>query len=259
VELNFNDEGSGRPVVILHGLFGSSSNWKGIARQLSAVCRVITVDLRNHGGSPWDDDVSYAAMADDVRELLDRLRLERAVLVGHSMGGKVAMTLALTAPERVGALGVVDIAPVVYGHSHEGLIEAMSNVDLTRIGNRRDLDAQLAPYIPEAAVRQFLGQNLVYRNDQYAWRVNLRALARGMTLLTGFPDPGPARYNGDCVFIYGEASDYVLPAHHESIRRHFPRARLVAVPDAGHWVHAERPDRVRAAITELLDDSRGAR
>ena len=256
VALHFNDDGSGRAVLIMHGLFGSSTNFKGIARRLAERCRVISVDLRNHGRSPWDDDVSYEAMSGDVVTLMDRLALDDAVLVGHSMGAKVAMTLALTHPGRAAALAVVDIAPVAYDHSHDGLIDAMLDVDLGNIGKRQDLDDQLAGTIADAGVRQFLGQNLVLDAGRYRWRVNLEALAAGMDSLTGFPDPGDGRYDGPCTFIYGEASNYVRSAHHSRIGELFPRARLVGVPGAGHWVHAEHPGRVVEVVEELVDSAR---
>lgn len=256
VALHFYDDGSGRAVLIMHGLFGSSTNFRGIARRLAERCRVISVDLRNHGRSPWDDDVSYEAMSGDVVTLMDRLALDDAVLVGHSMGGKVAMTLALTHPGRAAALAVVDIAPVAYDHSHDGLIDAMLDVDLGNIGKRQDLDDQLAGTIADAGVRQFLGQNLVLDAGRYRWRVNLEALAAGMDSLTGFPDPGDGRYDGPCTFIYGEASNYVRSAHHSRIGELFPRARLVGVPGAGHWVHAEHPGRVVEVVEELVDSAR---
>ncbi len=252
MKLNHADSGNGRAIIVLHGLFGSLANWKRIARTLADDFRVISVDLRNHGGSPWDDDVSYPAMADDVADLMDELDLEDAVLLGHSMGGKVAMTLALEQPQRVAALAVVDIAPVSYGHSHETLIETLRAVDLSSIRKRSNLDEQLSSDIPDRSLRAFLGQNLVFDDGAYRWRLNLDALGRGMSLLTGFPTFEESRYEGNCVFIHGEASDYVTDQHHDAIRARFPHATLVGVPGAGHWVHAEQPDRIIEAVRALV-------
>jgi esterase len=250
--LNYQEAGSGQAVIILHGLFGSSTNFKGIARNLEDRCRVITVDLRNHGSSPWDDDVSYPAMARDIAELMDHLSLDNAILVGHSMGGKVAMTLALSQPDRVAKLVVIDIAPVAYGHSHEGLIDAMLDVDPGELRNRRDLDDQLKVHIPEVGVRQFLGQNLIHADGTYEWRVNLRALSDGMDLITGFEELENS-YDGECVFVHGEASNYVIPEYHADIHKYFPDARLIGIADTGHWVHAEHPERIIEVVGEMLD------
>ncbi len=252
MKLHRVDEGEGRAVIILHGLFGSSSNWKGIARRLAGRSRVVSVDLRNHGRSPWDDDVSYRAMAGDVTRLMDELGLDEATLVGHSMGGKVAMTAALEQPARVSALAVIDIAPVAYPHSHEELIDTLRRVDLSSIRKRADLDAQLGGEIPDASLRAFLGQNLVFDGGAYRWRVNLDALSRGMDLLTGFPAFGETRFEKDALFIYGKSSQYVRESDHDAILARFPAARLVGIEGAGHWVHAERPDDVLTALDELI-------
>lgn len=251
MRLNFQDRGSGPPLIIMHGLFGSLSNWKSIARRLEDDHRVVIVDLRNHGRSGWSDDVSYPAMADDIAELMDRLGLERSSLVGHSMGGKVAMSMALTQPGRVDRLVVVDIAPVEYGHSHEGLVETMLGVDLDRIHSRQDLDAQLEHSIPEPGVRSFLGQNLEFADGRYRWRINLEALANAMGLLTGFPGFGDQHFDGPTCFVYGQNSDYVGADHRAAIKRYFPNATLIGIPAAGHWVHAEKPDAVIDAIRSL--------
>lgn len=251
MKLNHEDTGAGRAIIVLHGLFGSLTNWKGIARKLADEFRVISVDLRNHGRSPWDDDVSYPAMADDVAELMDDLDLEDALLVGHSMGGKVAMTLALEQPQRVAALAVIDIAPVAYDHTHEALIATLQSVDLSSIRKRSDLDEQLSEEIPDASLRAFLGQNLVFDDGAYRWRIHLDALGRGMSLLTAFPTFEESRYEGDCVFVHGQASDYVAVEHHDAIKARFPHATFIGVPDAGHWVHAERPERIIAAVRAL--------
>ncbi len=257
MRLHVRDEGprDAPAVLLLHGLFGSISNLKGLARRLSAHWRTISVDLRNHGASPWHDDVSYAAMAGDVGELMDDLDLADAVVAGHSMGGKTAMTLALDAPVRVRGLAVIDIAPVAYGHGHghEGLIDALLGVDLAAVERRADLDRLLATAIPDPVLRGFLGQNLVLDDGRYRWRIHLAALRSGMPRLTGWPEHGEARYPGEAVFVHGGASDYVDEAGKRAIARHFPAARLVRVDGAGHWLHAEQPAAVAEAIHALAE------
>jgi esterase len=242
--------GSGPPVLLLHGLLGSGRNWAAIARRLAGSFRAVTVDLRNHGDSPWHEVVTYAAMAADVEALLDGLGLERASVIGHSMGGKVAMTLAATAPERVAHLVVVDIAPVAYDRGFGRYIEAMRAADLDR--PRAEIEAQLREVAPEDGVRAFLLHNLDRRGERARWRPNLAALAAGMDSIVGFPDLAGA-YDGPTLVISGANSGYVQPEHHRLVRRLFPRARFVAVRDAGHWVHAEQPERLVATVTPFLE------
>jgi esterase len=242
VLLNHQISGDGPPLFVLHGLFGSLSNWKSIARKLSTDYRVISVDLRNHGRSPWHNDVSYTAMADDVIELMDYLGIHKAKIVGHSMGGKVAMCAALFSSSRVSEVVSVDIAPVVYSHSHIDLIYTLQDVNLDEITKRRDLDDALQPDIPEPGLRQFLSQNLVFKDDRFQWRINLPALANGMSLLTGFPPTDQGYFNDPALFVYGGNSDYVIPAYHDTTQNLFPHARFVEVPETGHWLHAEKPD-----------------
>jgi len=248
--LNYQIDGDGPPLIVLHGLFGALSNWKGIARKLGPDFQVITADLRNHGRSPWDEDISYPAMAADVIELMDHLAIQEATIVGHSMGGKTAMCAGLLFPERCRSLVIVDIVPVVYNHSHIDLIRVLQDVDLDGIKKRSDLDDALKQNIPEQALRLFLSQNLVFREQRYQWRINLDALAAGMHSLTGFPDVGNTTYPESTLFIYGESSDYVLPQHREPTRHLFPRAEFLPVAGAGHWLHAEKPDVVIEAIRE---------
>lgn len=256
VELAHRRLGAGPPVVFLHGLFGSGRNWLGIAKALSPRFDVILADLRNHGDAPWNPDAGYEALAADVAALLDRLELPRVRLVGHSMGGKAAMVLALTAPERVERLVVVDIAPVNYGPGLDGLLESMRALDLRDITRRADADRALAPAVPDPAVRAFLLQNLEPRDGRLAWRLNLDALAAAMPVIRGFPDlPTSAAFAGRTCLIRGESSDYVRPDHEPVIRRLFPNADLHTVAGAGHWVHAERTEAFLEVLTGCLDPS----
>ncbi len=254
VSLNSVEYGAGRPVVILHGLFGSVRNWHSIALRLSERHRVCVLDLRNHGASAWADSMTYPELAADVGEYMDRHGIRAAPVVGHSMGGKAAMTLALQQPDRVTSLAVLDIAPVPYQHDHLGLIRALRELNLGAVRSRRDADNALASTITEVGVRQFLLQNLVAKDGHFDWRINLDALASCMDDITGFPDSlTGASYGGEALFLHGGASDYVLPAHHGPIRTFFPRSSIESIPGAGHWLHAEQPEAVARHLVRFLD------
>ena len=234
--------GAGPPLAILHGLFGSGRNWNSIAKRLGACYRVVAFDLRNHGASPWAATMTYAEMAGDVRVSLATLGCRRAALLGHSMGGKVAMLAALRDPETVERLVVVDIAPVVYPPHHLGMVRAMRGLDLAGIGRRGEADARLAKAVPDPAERAFLLQNLVLNGSAARWRINLDAIEREMPALVGFPPiPPGTSYDGPALFVGGGGSDYLRPEHEAEIRRLFPRARIARVAEAGHWLHAEQP------------------
>ena len=253
LELSYTEVGSGPPLVILHGLFGSSRNWTTIAKQLGETHRVFSVDLRNHGASPWSETMDYREMADDVRAFLERHGLEDATILGHSMGGKTAMLLALDHGPWVGCLIVVDIAPVAYNHTHLPYIDAMRRVDLVALGRRGKVDRALQDEIPDPALRGFLLHNLVSEGGRLRWRINLEALAENMEVLIGYPDDSAGRtYEGPALFLAGAASDYVLPAHHAEIRARFPAAEIDQVAAAGHWVHAEQPRAFLARVEAFL-------
>ena len=250
--LRCDARGEGPGLVLVHGLYGSGSNFRRHAARLADHYRVLSPDLRNHGRSPHDPDMSYPAMAADLADLLEREELARAALVGHSMGGKAAMALALTRPERVSALVVVDIAPVRYDHDQAGILEAMRGVDLGRIASRNDADRQLAATIEEPAIRQFLLTNLERADGQWRWRLPLDLLAAALPEILGFPDELGEPYPGPTLFLHGERSDYVLAEHRTAILQRFPNARMEAVPGAGHWVHAEAPERFEEALRGFL-------
>lgn len=242
------------PILLLHGLFGSSTNWHGIAKRLSQHRQVITVDLRNHGRSPRSTSMSYEEMVADLTVLLDELGIERTIPVGHSMGGKVAMWLALTQPDRVEALAVADMAPVTYPGRFRAIIGALSGLDLLGITSRREADARLAAELPEAGVRNYLLQNLIKEGDGWRWRMDLPTLSAAMDGLMAFPAAAGHQYPGPAQFIYGTDSDYVTGKHLPTIRGLFPLARLRAIPNAGHWVYADQPDAfVRALVGSLRD------
>ncbi len=240
-------------LILLHGLLGSSANWHGIARKLEANHHLIVPDLRNHGRSSHSEDVGYPSLAWDVADLIDEHGLDSVVLIGHSMGGKVAMWLALEQPEKVAKLVVVDIAPVAYPNRFDTIYAGLLAIDLNNLKQREEADAALAGYLDSVSLRQYLLQNLQQRNGEWSWRVNLDALLSGMERILSFPETSPgAQYLGAPLFIHGNESDYVLAEHSQSISRYFPYMRLRTVPGAGHWVYAEQPDAFITALTGFL-------
>lgn len=240
--LEAGEANGGTPLLVIHGLFGSARNWQTLAKRFAEQRHVYALDLRNHGGSPWADSMSYPEMADDVLRFLDDRGFARAAVVGHSMGGKTAMTLALKHPDRVERLLVADIAPVTYTHTHAPFVAAMKRADLAGRTRRSEVDSQLAEAVPEAPLRSFLLQNLVLEQGTFHWRINLDAIGSCMDSLIGFPDLGDARYNGPTLFVGGGRSDYILPEYTAPIRHHFPNARIEMIEGTGHWLHAERPE-----------------
>lgn len=246
--LNAQITGSGTPVVLLHGLFGAAANLGAVARPLSATHQVITMDLRNHGSSPHAAGMDYADMAQDVADTLRDAAVGPAAVIGHSMGGKVAMRLALDRPDIVSRLGVLDIAPVTYGPNFRGFAAAMQGLKLHAGLTRAQADADLAPDVPEAGIRAFLLQNLRF-GAQPAWRIGLDAIATAMPAIEGWADtPDQPPFTGPALFLSGARSDYVRDEYRPAIRRLFPAARFVRVRDAGHWVHADAP----VAVTDTL-------
>lgn len=253
MKLAYTGYGDGPPLVILHGLFGSGRNWAGIAKKLSENWRVLAVDLRNHGASPWDTEMNYGVMAEDVLALVEAEQLEKPVLLGHSMGGKVAMVAAMTDPAALGAMIVADIAPVSYGHSHDSFVTALRSIDLATVKRRVDADEILRESVPEAGLRGFLLHNLIFEDDGPRWQVNIDAIDHNMDALTDFPgEVGAGSYSGPSMFVVGANSDYVTPDHHATIRRLFPEASILVMADAGHWLHAEKPAEFLDLVSNFL-------
>ena len=242
VDLAFNAYGAGRPVVILHGLFGSKRNWSAIARQLAAAFQVFTVDLRNHGESPWDDRHEYPAMAADVASFIDRQVGGPVTLIGHSMGGKVAMLLALTRPDLVERLLVVDISPARSRGTPIGYVHAMQRVPLAACARRSDVEAALAEDILDPVVRGFLVTNIVSRPEGLAWTANLDAIERQFDTILDWPDTADAApFFGPTLFLRGNRSLVIKPEHALVIHQLFPAATIESIMGAGHWVHEEHP------------------
>lgn len=254
MRLNCVEAGQGRPVALLHGLFGSAQNFGAVQKALAAAGhRVLALDLRNHGASPRAAGMDYPAMAADVAETLAAAGALPAAVLGHSMGGKAAMALALTRPEAVARLVVADVAPVRYPPRLRGYVEAMRALPLRPGLTRREADAALAAAVPEAAVRGFLLQNLRFETDPPRWRLGLVEIAAAMPAIEGFDGiPEGARYDGPVLVLAGERSDYIRPEHHALFRALFPAAEFATVPEAGHWVHAENPAGFLALVGPFL-------
>ncbi len=250
----YGPETADPPLLIAHGLFGSARNWGAIAKRLALHRRVVVVDMRNHGDSPRSPDHGYPALAGDLAETIDDAG-GRADVLGHSMGGKASMVLALTAPERVHRLIVADMAPVAYAHSQIGYVRAMEGLDLTGYSRRSEADAALTETVPEPALRAFFLQSLAFEEGRARWQLNLDALGKEMPRIMDFPDHA-ATFPGPTLFLTGAASDYVRPAHWRRIRALFPAAEHVEIPGAGHWLHAEAPRRFIEAVAAFLDAPR---
>lgn len=244
-------------IVILHGLFGSKRNWQSIARRLGEKCRVYTLDLRNHGESEHADEMTYQDMADDVSEFISDHNLGQVSIVGHSMGGKVAMLIGLQNPELINRLVIIDIAPVRYEHGFANLIKSLGSVPLEKISSRQDADEYLKTRIQPQSLRQFLLQNL-YTQDhdnhrQFAWRINLKAIQSALDELMDFPDTQQGlQYKNPVLFLKGEKSDYITHQYERRIFKLFPNALFITVEGAGHWLHAENPDFVVSEIGQFI-------
>ena len=250
--LNAIQSGDGPPVAVLHGLFGAARNFGAIQRAMAQRFRVIALDMRNHGDSPHAADMRYTALAEDVRETLVALGIGQVAVVGHSMGGKAAMALALAAPDMVGRLLVADIAPVVYEHGNAGIAAAMRAIPLSATLTRQQADGFLQEAVPRADVRAFLLQSLRFGPNAH-WRIGLAEIAAAIPDLEGWPAI-PGTYDGPALFVTGALSDYVLPEHRPIIRTQFPKARFVAVKSAGHWVHADNPAGFLSVLEAFLRD-----
>jgi esterase len=249
----FGEADGGKPLLVAHGLLGAARNWGALAKRLGRSRRVIAVDMRNHGASQWDDAMDYPAMAADLAETIDAEAGGRADVLGHSMGGKAAMALALTAPERVARLIVADIAPVTYGHSYDAIFAAMRALDVGAITRRGQADAALTPAIPDPAMRAFVAQNLEVTPEGARWRPNVAVLSARMDAILDWPGEWPhPRFEGPTLFLRGGRSDYVTEAMRPTIAALFPAADHQAVEGAGHWVHAEKPEPFLQAVEAFL-------
>ena len=251
MKLHFQVSGNGKPVILLHGLFGSGDNLGSLAKAISESFRVYSLDLRNHGRSPHTDRMDYPAMAEDVAEFMDDQSIPSAHLLGHSMGGKTAMQLALDEPQRVRKLVVADIAPVEYGPRHEDIMAGLTAVNTSSIQSRRQADEMLAEHVADSGVRGFLLKSLARQADgSYSLLMNLSAIEANYSKL-GEANHGTP-FNGDTLFIKGGESDYILPEHADAVMARFPNAQLRVLPDTGHWLHAEKPSLFNNLVLRFL-------
>lgn len=239
------------PLLIVHGLFGSARNWGVIARRLASTRDVIAVDQRNHGESGWQPSHSYADMADDLAGVIEGLG-GRADVLGHSMGGKAAMVLALTRPALLRRLIVADIAPVAYGHDQSRHIQTMRGLDLAGVTTRGEADRRLAEVLDDAGLRAFFLQSLDLKAHPPRWRLNLDVLEAEMPGIVGWPGT-QGRFDGPVLFLTGALSPYVQPEHRATIRALFPAARFAKIPGTGHWLHAEKPREFEETARVFLD------
>ena len=252
MRLNVMEAGQGPPLVLLHGLFGSARNWGAVQKALASDYRVVALDLRNHGASPHAPAMDYAAQAADIAETLAALGVERAVVLGHSMGGKAAMMLALTRPELVERLIIADIAPRPYAPALRAVVAALQALPLHAGLTRQEADQALRAAVPEAPIRSFLLQNLRFETAPPSWRIGLAEIAAAMPAIEDFARPPGARFDGPALAMAGALSPYIRAEDHAAFRALFPRIRFVSIPRAGHWLHAENPQGFSAALEEFL-------
>ncbi|MEJ6492357.1 MAG: alpha/beta fold hydrolase [Flavobacteriales bacterium] len=239
--------GEGKPMVILHGLFGYSDNWQTHAKKLAEYYQVILVDQRNHGHSDWSYEISYDLMAEDLKELFDELNLEEVILLGHSMGGKTAMKFAQNYPDYLEKLIVVDIGTKTYPSHHEQILAGLHAIDLNVIHSRSEAEEAMAKYIESNGVRQFLLKNLYWaQKGKLAWRMNIPVLEQEMwAILQGLPSNEVLI---PTLFIRGMMSDYILGEDIPDLENQFSDSHFVSVENAGHWVHAEAPEEFIEAV-----------
>jgi len=252
MQLHYQSLGQGKPLVLLHGLFGSSDNWGTIAKHFAQRYQVISVDLRNHGKSPHSDSQTYAMMTEDLIDLCHSLNFSQIHLLGHSLGGKVAMHFASQHPEKVDQLVIVDMAMRAYADVHTHLIDAMLAIDLSTMQSRSEVDKVLSGSIQQTMVRQFLLLNLVKSDKGLRWRINLSALKANYHKMQQSVCES-THYTKPSLFIRGEFSDYIRNDDMHHIRAHFTSAQFISLP-TDHWVHAEQPQAFIKVVSEFLTD-----
>lgn len=252
MKLNFRQAGEGKPLIILHGLFGSGDNWVTVTKPLAEHYHVYVLDQRNHGRSPHSPVHSYLSMADDLLEFISDNKIENPYILGHSMGGKTAMQLALNHSDKLEKLVVVDISPRYYKPHHQDVISGLSAVDLENIKSREEAETAMLPYLAELGVRQFLLKNL-YRSESggFAWRMNLDAIV-GQIENIGMENKG-GPFTKPTLFLRGENSNYIQEKDHEIIKKLFPNSNIQTIAGAGHWVQAEKPREFVEAVVTFLN------
>lgn len=250
-ELYSNIIGEGNPFVILHGFLGMSDNWKTLGTKFSKKnYQVHLIDQRNHGRSFHSDNFNYEILVEDLKNYCDTHNLKNIVLLGHSMGGKVAMLFAATYPELVSKLMIADISPRYYPVHHDLILQGLSSLDFEKMESRGDADDQLTHYISNFGIRQFLLKNLYWTEDKnLALRINLEVLKNNIEEI-GEPLPIHAQFKGDTLFLRGDRSEYIGEQDETLIKNHFPNSKIVTIPKSGHWLHAENP---KAFYNEIIN------
>lgn len=253
MQLNYKVFGEGDPVLILHGMFGTLDNWQTIAKQLAEHFMVFIIDLRNHGRSPHSEDFDYTIMANDIQEFMESNWIYEAYVVGHSMGGKVAMQLASENSDLVKKLVVVDIAPKAYVGNHQSIFEALFSLDLDQLKSRKEADQLLQKKIDSYGVRQFILKNLSInkKTQTYEWKMNLPVIHAAYQEILGKGD-WSTPFDNPTLFVKGAESKYILLEEFEAYKAYFPNARLETIEKAGHWVHAEQPKAFLEVLTNFL-------
>lgn len=244
--------GEGEPLIIMHGVFGSSDNWQTLGKVFAEHHKVYLVDLRNHGNSPHSREFNYPLMVADIVELMEDEQLDTAHILGHSMGGKVAMHLATSHPQRVRKLIVVDIAPKYYPPHHQQIFEGFHAVNLSTLKNRKEADEQMAQVITNIGVRQFILKNLDRNKDgSFEWKLNLNAIESAIDKV-GEGLEENVHFEGSTLFIAGGNSDYIMESDAEIIHQYFPKSTIITIKGAGHWVHAEKPQELGDLVINYL-------
>lgn len=251
MNLFYRTEGAGPPLIILHGLFGSADNWATIAKKLSARRKIYLVDQRNHGKSPHSNEFNYAAMVDDLYFFIKQHDILRPDILGHSMGGKVAMFFAIKYPDKINRLIVVDIGPKQYPIHHDVILEGLKDIDVGRLQSRKEADVQLANYVEYESTRQFLLKNLKRTANGFEWKMNLAVIYKQVANV-GEGLSVDDSFTHDTIFIRGSKSSYILDEDLAGIRQHFPNSSLETISDANHWVHAEQPIALVNTIENFL-------
>lgn len=251
MELNFKKLGSGQPMVILHGLLGTLDNWITLGRQFSENFTVYLVDLRNHGLSPHSEEFTYDAMMQDVMELFEAEGIKKPILLGHSMGGKVAMNLALNSPESIEKLIVADIDAKAYHVQHEQILKGLNALPIDKISSRKDADDELAKYVDEFGIRQFLLKNLDRTSDGFSWKMNLPVITRDIEKV-GIEIGKGQSVDLPSLFIRGANSNYIKDENWTALKEKFPKAELKTIENAGHWLHAEKPEEFYKIVMDFV-------
>lgn len=252
MKLNFKSFGSGDPVVILHGLFGSLDNWQTFAKRMAEHYQVFIVDQRDHGKSPHTVDFNYQLLAEDLKEFLEQQWIYEARLIGHSMGGRTVMNFALEYPDMVQQMVVVDMGVKTYTGGHEDIIAALNKVEIENVTSRSEVDAQLSESIQDQGVRLFLMKNLARKKEGgYRWKMNLDLLTKKYPeIMQGLPQSDPSEV--EALFVKGVKSNYILTEDKPQIKSYFPDAKISSIADAGHWIHAEQPDALYKVLIDFF-------